>query len=108
MDAAHDGKKNLFKLSVKEKQALTPLKIKAAVPEGYDYKGATVTITGTVSKEGEEYSFKARGSGQIFTLKPNEAVKNGAGKVWTITGKWSQAQEKKPAVIEVTSAKEPK
>lgn len=104
-----DGNKEMFKLTILEKYTHTPLKLKGAVPDGYTYKSATVEITGTVGKDGNTWTFTPRGSKTVIVLKEAKDVKE--GKVYTVSGKWTQEKEgenDKPSVIEVKSAKEVK
>jgi hypothetical protein len=87
---------------------LEDLKKETKGDEDYPYNSMVMTsITGTVEKSGEKWSFTARGSGQKFDLVPNEELTKlaAAGKTLvTVAGKVSDEQGLK---LEISSAKVP-
>ena len=104
-------KKNLYVLKVLEKKAIFPSHVKAALPEGYEFKGISIEVTGSVEKKGDSYVFTARGSKQAYALKANDELKklvaDGKTKL-EISGKVKESEEKDPPRIEVSKAKEVK
>lgn len=87
---------------------ILPGQIRAAVPKDYTVRSTVIVIAGTIAKNGDAYTLTARGSKKEYSLRPNDDVKKLAGKAAVVTGKYAHPDEKKPPVIEVTSAKEPK
>ena len=104
-----------FVVQVLENKALLADALeKAIVDAGYGYEGATIEAVGKVEKDGDNYVFVARASGQKYSLTANEELKkmvaDGKSQL-VLKGALSQPEEKEgkkqPPAIEVSSAKEP-
>ena len=106
-----------FNLTIAEDKAVLPqtirkmldeLKSETKGDEDYPFNSMVMTaITGTVEQAGGKWTFKARGSGQVFDLVPNDALKQlvAAGKTLvTVAG---NVTDEKGLVLEISSAKDP-
>ena len=110
--------KFFFNLEISESHAVLPENIRAMLAElkkesrgdeDYPYNSFEITsITGTVERSGESWTFLARGSSQKYELAPNDAlrklVESGAPLV-TLAGKLTD--DKSRLRLEVSSAKSP-
>jgi hypothetical protein len=87
---------------------LEELKKESKGDEDYPYNSMVMTaITGSVEKSGDKWTFKARGSGQLFELVPNADVQKlvDAGKtLLTVVGKVTDEPSLR---LEISSAKDP-
>jgi len=87
---------------------LEDLKTETKGDEDYPFNSMEMTaITGTLEKAGEKWTFKARGSGQVFDLIPGAPLEKlvAAGKtVVTVAGKVTDDQGLR---LEISSAKDP-
>ena len=90
------------------RKVLENLKQETKGDDDYPFNSMAMTaITGTVEKAGEKWTFKARGSGQVFELVSNEPLKQliAAGKTLvTVAGKVTDDQGLR---LELSSAKDP-
>jgi hypothetical protein len=106
-----------FNLAVSEDKVVLPstirkmleeLKKESKGDEDYPYNSMVMTaITGSVEKSGDKWTFKARGSGQLFELVPNADVQKlvDAGKtLLTVVGKVTDEPSLR---LEISSAKDP-
>lgn len=106
-----------FNLAVSEDKVVLPstirkmleeLKKESKGDEDYPYNSMVMTaITGSVEKSGDKWTFKARGSGQLFELVPNADVQKlvDAGKtLLTVAGKVTDEPSLR---LEISSAKDP-
>lgn len=102
-----------FVLKVLESKTILPSAIRKALPEDYEYEGATIDIVGQAAEKDGQWSFAARGSGQTYDLEPcaelETLVKDGKTLV-RIAGPVKEREEKDgrkpPPLISVTEAKE--
>ena len=105
-----------FNLSVSEGKSVLPghirkmledLKKETKGDEDYPYNSMEITsITGTIEKSGNAWSFKARGSGQVYGITPTDDVKklvDEGKKQFTLAGKVTDENGLK---IELSCAKE--
>ena len=110
--------KFFFNLSVAEGKSVVPETIRKMLAqlkkdtngdEDYPYNSFTITsITGTVEKAGDQWSFQARGSSQKYELVPNAALRKmvaeGKSRA-TLAGAVTDAQGR--LRLEVSDAKDP-
>jgi hypothetical protein len=107
-----------FNIAVSESKAVLPqtirkmleeLKTETKGDEDYPYNSMVITaITGTVAKDGDAWTFTARGSNQKFALAPNESLKKlveGGKTLLTLAGKVTDEQGK--IRLEISDAKDP-
>jgi hypothetical protein len=109
--------KFFFNLAISEDKAVLPstirkmleeLKKETKGDEDYPFNSMEMTaITGTVEKTGDKWTFKARGSGQLFDLVPNDQLQKlvASGKtLLTVAGKVTDEPSLR---LEISSAKDP-
>lgn len=109
--------KFFFNLKISEEKALLPsairkmledLKKETKGDEDYPYNSMEITaITGTVEKAGDKWTFKARGSNQVYALVPNDDVKKRveAGRpLVTLAGK---VTDENGLTFEISGSKDP-
>ena len=106
-----------FNLGIAEDKAVLPATIRKMLEdlkqetkgdEDYPFNSMEMTaITGTLEKAGEKWTFKARGSGQVFDLVPSAPLTElvAAGKTLvTVAGKVTDDQGLR---LQISSAKDP-
>lgn len=105
VESKYNNKKNLFKVTIAGKKSVSLGEIKGSIPDGYPFRGATIEVSGMLSKSGDQFVLTSR-SGQSFRIRGPRGIENGVGRSWTVSGRWSEGRE--GSVIEVSSYREDK
>ena len=87
---------------------LEELKKESKGDEDYPFNSMVMTaITGTVEKAGAKWTFKARGSGQVFDLVPNAEVEKIAASGKTLVTVAGKVTDEQGLRLEISGAKDP-